>query len=79
LNLRPDVSEVAFRVLQEATGERPKTLPPSERTTGKNPKAVKRGRKGGKNGGKARTDALTPTQRKEAAILAANARWKKGD
>lgn len=74
--LREDTAEAAFRVLQEAIGERPKTPPPGERTE-KNPEAVKRGRAGGKKGGKARTDALTPQERKEAAIIAANARWKK--
>jgi hypothetical protein len=42
LNLRPDVSETAFRVLQEAIGERPKTPPPAERTE-KNPEGVRRG------------------------------------
>ena len=43
--LRPDVAEVAFRVFQEATGEAPKTLPPSERLDRKekNVEAVKRG------------------------------------
>jgi hypothetical protein len=41
--LRPDVAETAFRVMQEATGEAPKTLPPSERTV-KNPDTAKRER-----------------------------------
>lgn len=75
--LRPDVAETAFRVMNEAIGERPKTLPPSERTE-KNADAVKRGRKGGKKGGKARADSLTPAERSEAARLAGQARWKKG-
>jgi len=43
--LRPDVAEVAFRVMQEATGEKPKMLPGEGP---KNPEAVKRGRKGGR-------------------------------
>lgn len=43
--LRPDVAEVAFRVFREAIGEKPKTLPPNERTE-KNADAVKRGAKG---------------------------------
>ncbi len=44
--LREDTAETAFRTLQEAVGERPKTIPgqPGD----KNPEAVKRGRKGGK-------------------------------
>lgn len=74
--LRPDVAETAFRVMQEAIGEAPKTPPPSERTE-KNPEAVKRGRKGGKRGGKARSERLTPEQREEIAQIAAEARWKK--
>ena len=57
--LRPDVAETAFRVLQEAVGEAPKTLPPSERTE-KNADAVKRGRKGERKA--ARRD-LTPSLR----------------
>lgn len=75
--LREDTAETAFRVLQEAIGERPKTVPPTERTE-KNPEAVKRGAKGGKKGGRARADALTPEERSEAARVAGRARWKKG-
>jgi len=74
--LRPDVAETAFRVYQEAIGEAPKTLPPTERAE-KNPVAVKRGRKGGKRGGSARAVKLTPEQREQAAQVAAEARWKK--
>lgn len=54
--LRPDVAETAYGTFQEAIGERPKTLPPSERTE-KNPDAVTCGRKGGEKGGK-ETDPL---------------------
>jgi hypothetical protein len=74
--LRPDMAETAFRVMQEATGEAPKTLPPGEREE-KNPEAVKRGSKGGKKGGKARAKKLTEEERSRAAITAARARWKK--
>jgi len=73
--LRPDVAEVAFRVYQEAIGEAPKTLPPGERTE-KNPDAVRRGKKGGVKGGKARADSLTPQKRAKIAKRAAKARWK---
>lgn len=46
--LRPDAAETAFRVLQEAIGERPKTKPPGQRPDNeKHPEAVKRGSKGG--------------------------------
>ena len=72
--LRPDVAEVAFRVMREATGESPKTQPPHERTE-KNADAVKRGRKGGKKGGAARASNLSPAARSESARSAANLRW----
>ncbi len=72
--LRPDVNEVAHRVMQEATGEAPRTLPPSERQGDqKNPEAAARGKKGGK----ARAKKLTPSQREEISQVAALARWKK--
>lgn len=76
--LRPDVAEVAFRVMQEAIGERPKTLPPDERTE-KNPDAVERGRKGGKKGGSARAKSLTPKKRSAISRKAAAARWTNRD
>lgn len=72
--MRPDVAETAYRVMLEATGQAPKTVP-GERE--KNPDAVKRGAKGGKKGGNARARKLTAEQREEIAILAAEARWKK--
>lgn len=45
--LRPDVAETAFRVMQEAIGEAPKTDPANRP---KNPDAVARGSKGGPGG-----------------------------
>ena len=74
--LRPDAAETAFRVMQEAISEAPKTPPPGERSE-KNPDAVKRGAKGGKAGGKARAAKLTAEQRQEIAQIAAEARGKK--
>jgi hypothetical protein len=75
--LRPDVAETAFRVMQEAIGEAPKTLPPDERLE-KNAEAVERGRRGGKRAAKTR-ETLTPEQRARGATVAALARWKKKD
>lgn len=72
--LRPDVSETAFRVMREATGEAPKTLPPNERTE-KNADAVSRGRKGGRVGGKVRAAKLSKHRRSEIAKQAAQKRW----
>ncbi|MCX5995261.1 MAG: histone H1, partial [Chloroflexi bacterium] len=44
----------------------------------KNPHAVALGSLGGKKGGKARFEKLTPEQRTEIAKKAAQARWHKG-
>ena len=73
--LRPDVAETAFRVMQEAIGEAPKTLPPGHRTE-KNAEAVKRGRKGGKKGGRARAKKLSKDRKTEIARDAARRRWQ---
>jgi hypothetical protein len=43
---------------------------------GKNPAAVELGRLGGKKGGKARAEKMTPKQRSVAAKKAAKARWE---
>jgi hypothetical protein len=43
----------------------------------KNPAAVALGRLGGRKGGKARAEKLTPEQRSEIARKAAKARWAK--
>jgi hypothetical protein len=68
-----DFAVNAFRVVQEATGQ-VEPEPPKPRKE-YDYKAL--GRKGGLKGGKARAEKLTPEQRREIAILAANARWKK--
>lgn len=73
--LRPDVAEIAFRTMLEATGQSPKTLPPGEGE--KNPEAVARGSKGGGRGGKLRSESLTPERREEIARAAARSRWDK--
>lgn len=73
--LREDVAETAFRTLQEATGERPKTIPAEDRE--KNPRAVKRGRKGGKKGGRARAKSLSARRRSAIGKKGARKRWEK--
>jgi hypothetical protein len=75
----PDVNSIAFRVMQEATGQAEKTGPDSLAavTVEKNPAAVELGRLGGIKGGKARADALSPKKRKAIAKKAAKARWAK--
>ena len=66
-NTRRDFTQVAFNVVQQATGEAPST-----KLTGKKADS----RKGGLAGGKARAEKLTPEQRSEIAKKAAKARWK---
>ena len=67
------INELAKRILDEATGEQPKTEAPV-----KNAAAVELGRLGGKKGGAARAAVLTPEQRSAIARTAAGVRWKKG-
>lgn len=70
---RLDLSQLAKRIVSEATGEAEKTPPPD---AGKDPAAVALGRKGGLKGGKARAAKMTKKQRIESARKAAQARWK---
>ena len=68
-----DMNQLAKRILDEATGEAPKTEPPPV----KNQAAVELGKLGGKKGGSARAASLTPERRSEIAKKAAQGRWKK--
>jgi hypothetical protein len=75
MSIRPknlDLSQLAKRIVDEATGEEEKTLPPPE-LTGKKADS----RKGGLAGGKARAEKLTPEKRSEIAKNAAHRRWEK--
>jgi hypothetical protein len=66
------MNELAFRLVQQITGQVPKTLDPelsSER--------AKAGRKGGLKGGKARAELLSPEERSRIAKKAASTRWGK--
>lgn len=67
-----DLNQLAKRILDEATGEAPKTEPPKV----KNQAAVELGKLGGKKGGIARAATLTPEKRSEIAKKAAATRWK---
>jgi hypothetical protein len=71
---RLDLSQLARRIVAEATGEAEKTPPPDE---GKDPAAVALGRRGGLKGGKARAAKMTKKQRSESAKKAALARWRR--
>jgi hypothetical protein len=72
--VRADFAQNAFRIVQEATGQVPKTSDPD---AGKDPKAMKRGKSGGIKGGPARASKLPPYVRSDIAKKAATARWKK--
>ena len=66
----------AFRVVEQAIGEKMDGSPLPDPNEGKNPAAVALGKLGGKKGGKARAEALTKAQRVSIAKKAAKARWK---
>jgi hypothetical protein len=67
-----DINKLAAFIAEQATSD-PKPDQPIEPQ--KNPAAVELGRLGGKKGGKARAEKLTPEQRREIAKKAAKARW----
>jgi hypothetical protein len=71
---REDLNTPAARIVAEATGAAPKTPDPE---VGKDPAAVRLGRKGGQEGGKARASKLTAAERSAVAKKAAQARWSK--
>lgn len=66
-NPRKDFTQVAFNVLQVATGEAENVMP----NAGKDEAFQSLGRRGGK----ARAAKLTPEHRKEIAKKAAQLRW----
>lgn len=75
-----DVAVTAFRVFQEAIGEKPEPTTeeaPEPTAEERHAAAVALGRLGGKKGGKARAAKLTADRRREIAKKAAAARWKK--
>jgi hypothetical protein len=76
-----DVNALARSIVDEATGAAPKeqeTPQPADPppAPGKDPAAVALGRRGGRKGGKARAEKMSPEERSEAARKAAKARWK---
>lgn len=64
---KKDFSQIAFSVVQQATGEVPKPKLNAKQEAG---------RKGGTIGGAARASKLTPLQRAEIARNAAAKRWE---
>ena len=79
--VRPrDPNQLAYRIIQEATGQVAKYDPREEEKPvdpTKNPHAVALGRLGGLKGGAARAAALSPTKRSQIAAKAAAKRWGK--
>jgi hypothetical protein len=76
-----DISQLARAIVEEATGESltSHTLPqdhPQKPIRKKNPAAVALGKLGGKKGGIARKEKLSPERRREIAEQAARARWR---
>ena len=67
-NSRKDFTQIAFDVVQQATGEAER----KSELTGKKADS----RKGGLRGGKSRMEALTEEQRSELGKQAAKARWQ---
>ena len=66
------MNELAFRLVQQITGQMPRTVDPELST-----ERAKAGRKGGLKGGKSRAEKLTPEQRSEIARKAAMKRWER--
>jgi hypothetical protein len=76
---RKDFTQIAFAVVQAATGEGPKIIPPGvppENDT-RNPHAVALSKLGASKGGKARAASMTAEKRKEIAKKAAEKRWSR--
>jgi hypothetical protein len=71
-----DINQLAAFIAEQATSD---SKPEQSEGPQKNQAAVELGRLGGKKGGKARAEKLTPEQRKEIARKAAKARWKTKD
>lgn len=70
-----DFATVARRVVEKAIGEHLDGTPLEDPDAGKNPAAVALGKLGGKKGGKARAEKLSPAKRKQIAKKAAAKRW----
>lgn len=77
-----DINQLARAIVDEATSESLSEQPPAKESRKeaphqKNPAAVALGKLGGKKGGPARRDKLSPERRREIAEKAARVRWNK--
>jgi hypothetical protein len=71
-----DTNQLAKFIVDVATGEEERVDQSAETESHTSPIAD-RGRAGGRVGGPARSDALSPERRREIARIAASARWGK--
>jgi hypothetical protein len=71
-----DFMQVAREVVEKAIGEHMDGSPLETRIDSRNPRAVALGSLGGKKGGPARANKLSPKRRKAIARNAAKSRWK---
>jgi hypothetical protein len=72
-----DFAVNAFRIVEQAIGEKMDGGPLPDPNAGKNPAAVALGKLGGAKGGKARAAKLSPAKRRTIAKKAAKARWSR--
>jgi len=75
-----DFAQLAFDIVAQATGQKPKAKPADVSEALDNEELRKQvmremGSRGGKKGGKARANSLTANQRSEIAKRAAAKRW----
>lgn len=70
--------QVAREVVELAIGEKMDGSPLEPTVDTRNPHAVALGKIGGKKGGTARANSLSPAKRRAIAKKAAKARWKEG-
>jgi hypothetical protein len=70
-----DTNQLAYQIVQEATGQAPAEPPPAPDT--RNPAAVALSRLGASKGGKARAASLSAAKRSAIARKAVLARWRK--
>lgn len=68
-----DVNQWAHQMVQESTKEQETTRPITKSDISRI--MAEMGRKGGKKGGKRRLETMTPAQRSDVALKAAQTRW----
>lgn len=77
-----DLNEIAKAIVDQATAQEPPAAGPEPDAEAppkkeKDPLAVELGRRGGRKGGKARAEKLSPEDRSQIAKKAAESRWRR--